>query len=409
MKNIKNRGLKYLLAFIIISFINDFWGVLIGIPTLNQLFLLFVIFRFKLIKISTLDIRLKKIHLLLRFYLIIILINTIITFGQFSSGITILPTIIKLIIVIYISPHLINISSSDIKYFTKYLFNSLFILVFLPALIELFMNKNIMIYSGGLNENIFHLRAFTIDKVDFGFNLIMLIGVSIVRYNNLNSIKKYFYIIVSIISSILLVFSFSSTNLVGVILSVLIYLLTSSKNKIRSLLIIFSFGLITFYATQQYHYQFIQKYIISSAKLENSEEFRSIALKESFNLFFESPFLGYGADSNGYILKKRLRLSSSSKLISSHNIISEFTNFGLIGAVPILLVFIYIFYGVYKQRKNLSPLFLIFIFISGPVIARLLLYFHRFDKSIYVIFILLGLTIFHNTRNDFKIQSRNNS
>ena len=407
MKNIKNRGLKYLLAFIIISFINDFWGVLIGNPTLNQIFLLFIIFRFKPLKISTLDIRLKNIHLLLRFYIIVIVLNSIVTFGQFSSGITVLPTVIKLIIVIYLSPYLKNIPSSDIKYFTKYLFISLFVLVFLPSLVEFFMNKNIMSYTGGLNENIFYLRAFTIDKVDFGFNLIMLIGVSFVQYNKFNSIKKYFYLLVSIISSSLLVFSFSSTNLLGLALSVLIYLIFVSKKKIRTLLIVLSFGLISFFATQNYHYIFIQKYLIQSVKVEESDEFRTAAVKESYKLFLESPFFGYGAGSNGYLLNDRLNFLY--KPLSSHNILSEFTNFGLIGAIPILLVFIYVFQAVYKLRKNLSALGIIFIILTGPLISRLLFYFHRFDKSLYVIWILIGIIIIYNNRNDFKIQSRNNS
>ncbi|MDG1974769.1 MAG: O-antigen ligase [Flavobacteriaceae bacterium] len=406
----KNKGLKFLLVFIIISLVNDFWGNVIGVPTLNQIFLAVIIFNFRFKKISSLHTSLKKIHLLLRFYIILLILNAIVTYGQYSSGITVHTTIIKSIIIICLSPYLKDVSSLDIKYFIKYLFYSLLILVFLPGLLELYLNKNIMSFAGGLSDEVFYIRAFTNDKVDFGFNLIMLIGVSFVRYNNnLNSIKKYFYIIVSIISTVLLIFSFSSTNILGLILSAFIYLFFISKNKIRSLLIIFSFGLITFYATQKYHYIFIEKYILTSVKAENSEEFRSIALKESYNLFLESPFFGYGAESNGYLLRERLRLSSSYKTISSHNIITEFTNFGLIGALPILLVFIYVFFRVYKQRKNISPLFIIFIFLTGPLIARLLFYFHRFDRSLYVIWILLGTVIIYNHRNDIKIQSRNNS
>lgn len=407
MKNIKNRALKYFLVFIIISFINDFWGAFIGKPTLNQIFLLFVIFRFKPLKISILHIRLKNIHLLLSFYIIIILLNSIITLGQYSSGITVFPTIVKLIIIIYLSPYLKNIQSSDIKYFTKYLFNSLFVLVFLPALFELFTNKNIMSYKGGINSEIFFLRAFTIDKVDFAFNLIMLIGVSLVQFNKFNSIKKYFYLLVSIISSSLLVFSFSSTNVLGLALSVFIYLIFVSKKKIRTLLIVLSFGLISFFATKSYHYVFVQKYLIQSYKVENTDEFRTAAVRESYKLFLESPFFGYGAESNGYLLKDRLDFLY--KPLSSHNILSEFTNFGLIGAIPILLVFFYVFQGVFKQRKNFSELGIIFIIISGPIITRLIFYFHRFDKSLYVIWILLGLIIIYKNTNDFKLQNRNNS
>ncbi|MDB3927282.1 O-antigen ligase family protein [Flavobacteriaceae bacterium] len=407
MKNIKNRALKYFLVFIIISFINDFWGAVIGNPTLNQIFLLFVIFRFKPLKISVLKTRLKNIHLLLGFYIIIIFLNSIISLGQYSSGITVFPTIIKLIIIIYLSPYLKNIQSSDFKYFTKYLFNSLFVLVFLPALFELFMNKNIMSYKGGINPEIFFLRAFTIDKVDFAFNLIMLIGVSFVQYNKFKSVKKYFYLLVSIISSSLLVFSFSSTNVLGLVLSVFLYLTFVSKKKIRTLFIVLSFGLISFFATQNYHYIFVQKYLIQSYKVENTDEFRTAAAKESYKLFLESPFFGHGAESNGYLLKDRLDFLY--KPLSSHNILSEFTNFGLIGAIPILLVFFYVFQGVFKQRKNLSELGIIFIIISGPIITRLIFYFHRFDKSLYVIWILLGLIIIYNNANDFKLQNRNSS
>ncbi len=400
---IQNKGLKYLLIFLIINFVNEYWSFKIGKPTLNHLFIVFLIFKFPFKYFY--DQKLKLIIVPILLYIIVVFTNSIITLGKYGIDFSFVSVILKLFVFIVLAPHFIGVTRKDSLIFIKYLHISLIVFVLFPGLIEYVTQKNVMDINAGLSTSLFYLRAFTIDKVDFGFNLILLISTSTILFSQKKNIINIHYLIIIFISLYFMVLSYSSTNLIGIGLSVMFYNIFYSRNKALNLILIFLLLIGVLYATTEIQDAYLYKYSnIEAGYGEN--EFRSVAFFESLKLFIEHPFFGYGAESNGFLMQENI--SWLGEALSSHNIITEFINFGFIGAMLILFPFIFIGNYVFRIRKYKSELMFLFIMISGPLITRFLFYFHRFDKSIYIFWLSLGLILIFNFYN-LNATSRNNS
>ncbi len=395
------KGLNYLSIFIIINLINDFWSIYVSSITLNHIFIVILLFSLSYKK-TTRSLPVNKVRSVLIFYLVYILINSIITLGKFENQFIFISILLKSISFLILVPYFKSISKNQFLFFVKRLFFFLLFLVFLPGLYEQITRTNLMTFSDGLSKDVFYIRAFTMDKIDFGSNIILLIGCSLVLFRE--DVKfKYWYLTIILGSMILLVFSFSSTNILGLFFSGILYLIFYSKRKIISLFVLVAIGFTTYYFTKEYFGNYQNKFEIKEQQLGETE-FRSVALKESISIWLESPLFGHGSEANGYLLMKNI--SWLTKPLNSHNFINEFTNYGLLGGVPLLYLFLYLFISVVRVNDKKTLPFLFWVILTGPLISRVFFYYHRFDEVVYVLWFCLSCLILLNNHKPIKQELR---
>lgn len=399
---IKNTGLRYLLIFTVISFINDFWSITFGLPTLFQLLVLFILLFLPKKKLPN-DLYITVIDALLKLYLVVILINSIFTYQNFGVELGFISVILKWVAFIVITPYLIYTDRKDFIYFLRLILLALIGLVLVPGLLEFYLGRNIMEYSYGITERVFYLRAFSIDKVDFGFNLVLLIAcaVTLLRFRGK---KRLFLIGLSLLAAFLLVYSFSATNILGLVLSAFFYLLLSSKRKILTVITFLVFGAIVYIYTEDYRSFYVDKIERQSTQGVGKEEFRSRAFIESVDVWLEKPIVGHGTSANGYLMKQRIEWLY--KTMNSHNFINEFTDYGFIGGGILFFFLSLIFIQTVRKGKRTDPAFVFWVIITGPIIVRYLFYYHRFDKFSYVLWVSSSLLVLFMNRNTGEDQKK---
>ena len=386
-KKIHNPGLNYLLIFFLVSTLNDLWSLTFGFPTLFHIFFLITLLFFRKEKVKKTSF-LKNTYTLLVFYLIIVVINTFIyTFIEFNLENKVVSVFFKSVFLLIIITTLTKVKFYEIILFFKYVSIISVFFVLIPASIEFLLQRNLLSYEYGISDNIFYLRGLFIDKVDLGFFLIILTA-SVFSFHKYWNMNKYLRFSVISICCFFLVYSFSTTNLFGLLLS-LIFIIMNQKGKFKLLI----FSTIIIYSIVQLSSDYLNnytiKYDLQSEKSNTGDEFRSRAFKESVTYFFESPFLGHGPSSNAKMIRNRV--SWVDKEINSHNFISEFTDYGLFGGGILLSLFLTVFYKGFKQRNKENPIFIFWIIITGPIIMRVLFYYHYFDSFSFIFWISITI------------------
>jgi O-antigen ligase len=386
-KSNNSVGVFYLLVFILIGTVNDLWSNTIGLPTLYHIYFVFLVIFVKKYKFSSYPFIRDWVKLLI-FYLLVVLINSIVTLGKMGLHLNFVSVIMKSFMFLVILPYFLNLRSTDYLKFFKLLLIGLVFTVLLPGLYEHITQESLLTNNTVQFIKFFYLRAFTTDKIDFGFNLIMIIACCLVLFKRNKTFIKLLFCLLIGMSLFFLVLSFSSTNILGLLFSVLFYLLFYSKQKVVGLF----FVSLAFFVLLLLTSDFTKHYEEKAEVAENGagdKEFRSRAVIESVGFFADSPFFGHGAEMEGFLLEQKIGWLGKS--VSSHNFISEFTNYGLLGGFPALLLFTYIVYLIYKRPDKNRELFLFWLLISGPLLARLLLYYHRFDKPLYFLWFAIAI------------------
>tara|TARA_B100000780_G_scaffold254099_1_gene202027 strand:+ start:19309 stop:20535 length:1227 start_codon:yes stop_codon:yes gene_type:complete len=400
-KKIHNPGLKYLLIFSLVSVFNDFWSLIFGIPTLFHLVFLLTFFLFPRKNIKKTSF-LKNVYYLLCIYLFILVVNTLIsTIINYYFETKVLSVFFKSIFILILIPSLTKVKFYEIILFFKYLSIILIFFTLIPGFIEFLLNKNLLAYEYGISKDTFYIRGLSIDKIDYSFFLVILIA-SLLSFHKYFNINKYLSFSVIIISCFLLVYSFSTTNILGLLIS-FIYFLYNQKGKVKNFFFFTILILSIVKLTDNYLVNYKLKFEYQSDKSQIGNEFRSRAFDESVDYFLESPLFGHGIGSNAKMLKKRVDYID--KEINSHNFINEFTDFGFIGGCTLLSLVLVVFLKGFKQRNTKNPIFIFWIIITGPIISRFVFYYHYFDKFCFLFWISITILMvsFNAENNSNKI------
>ncbi len=276
-------------------------------------------------------------------------------------------------------------------------------LVTIPSgLYEFITNKNIISSSYGISDNTFYLRGFHLDKLEFasylclGFFIVLsdiLMGKKIQSVGN--RIFKWYIIVLSFI---LIAFSFSTTSILGLIIGSLV-MLWYVKGKLYPIIIFItiSFGAIYIYQSSYFknlNVAYDLKYAQNVDNLESSN-FRYLALKASAEKIIEKPIFGHGMGNSGNLMKEALHLK---KPINPHNLFAnELLDYGLIPFVVLFSIIVRVLYfAFFKVKSGKDYLYtqnisLVVKAFSILIAFRLFFYYHRFDQTMYLLWISLAI------------------
>lgn len=408
----ENPGvLSITLLFIAFSF-NDWWSIVIGLPTPIQLIIIWGIYYHITFNIKNKENNYKILTLLLLTYLMYILLFSFFDFNN-TINLTFITIAFNIIYLISLFPLLASgVSEKDYNKFTLIAQIVITIISCPPGLYEVITHSNFIDTKYGISEELFYLRGLHIDKLEFGS--IMAFGgfISLITYlnSNLNRNRKKYSLILFFFTTFLLTFSYSTTSILGYAVGVFIIILKLSKKKLLYLpflIVLIFLGKDMISATELFQEQqksYELKYTLN-VEAADEKNFRWIAIQKSLEAFSNNPIFGHGSETNGLILKE---LMHTSKSINSHNIFAnELVNFGIIGFSPLLIYLISLYFFSFKanniDKLYVKELSLLVKSIGAFTFFRLMLYYHRFDQTFYIMWGALTImyigTIYKNEKN----------
>lgn len=397
-----------LILLIVFQSVNDWFSINFGAPTPVQLILVgSILFN---LQHSFKRIAKTKIEHFLIIYGLVVLVHTCLA-DLDGGGISILINLTWLISSIPLLSAGFN--ANDWKYLKRTIFLTVTLITIPSGFYELYNHAHILQTKYGLVEAVFYIRGLHIDKLEFGTFLAIGIFLS---FNSLFisaeklSLKSYLALLIIFCSAVVLILSsFSMTSIIGVGIGIISLLLVAKRYVMLLLvtsvavpILVFQIQKTDIYKEQQRAYEL--KYDQSVTNIDESN-FRYLSFNVAIDAFFEKPIFGYGIGESGEVVRKRLKLS---KNINPHNIIAnELLDFGLIGMIPLVLILIKVFkasvlriepnkgrqIGFLIEMRNVLTGLTFFMF------TRLILYYHRFDQTFYLIWVALAVVIYSTYKN----------
>lgn len=345
--------------------------------------------------------RVSKIFTPAYLYLIVIAISTILTFiehGQFE--VYVLTFGFNLMLLRFLAPLLSNgLSATDVKNVVLIFCYLIFLLCVIPGLVEFITRTTLLPTQKGISSNIFYIRGLFTDKIEFGTILGVLIFILVlILESRTSTFGKIIIISLIFISTLLIFFSFSSTAIVGTVSGIVVLFMSRVRGiffkAFASVLLIFVLYSIIedtpLFEEQVKSYEL--KYSLNVDRYDE-RNFRYLSFVKGFDSFFENPFFGSGVSQSQVVIQQLL---GTRKQVNPHNILStELIDYGLFGTV-FMAIFLYRLYKLmtldYIGCKNEPHLFFLhrLVLALGVLLMfRLTLYYHRFDQTIYFLWIAL--------------------
>lgn len=417
MLKFKNKAFLSLSLLLIAQLINDWCAITIGFPTPVQIIMILsiILLPWKLNKSKDFC----KIRNYIVYYLFFILLSfSLINYSR-NSLFQLLSIVINSIYLLRIIQNFKQkaICYSDLLNFFNTILLSIVFITIPSGIIELVTHKNILNFDKGLSDALFYIRGLHIDKIDFGTYLSLgsFVGLGMLFSNAINFYYKFLSFIVIVFSLLLVALSFSTTSIIGLGFGLLIiFILSPIKSTFQYVMIsifliaIFSGLVKTDLAKMQIDaYELKYNLQVEHYKERNS---RYMMLSKSVSLFSESPLWGHGFDRSAYLFQKVLKWY---KPLNAHNFFAnELINNGVLGFIPLFLLFFNFFYLSIKAVKDnkmyVNFKFVNFSFIGAGlscfILFRLMLYYHNFNNTIYIIWSAIVFSLYkfyQNLPNNF--------
>lgn len=404
----KNPGmLSVAILFIAFSF-NDWYSLTFGFPTPIQLAIVFGIYnnlRYRVMMRSGYNSTALIVLALL--YLFIVITYTIMDWSHNPS--TLFVSIgFNLFWLLSALPLLsIGIEKEDWRKLCTVFLLVVSVITIPSGYLELFLGRNILDTRLGLSDDIFYLRGLHIDKLEFG-SILSLAGfiafVDVVSKDE-NQYKPWKIAILALVS-ILLVFSFSTTSMLGFGAGICIIMLYMNKKYFIYAPLLLGIGYL-FYSilqnTSLYHSQqssYELKYKLN-VEMYDQKNFRYLAIEAAEKKIEENLFFGYGVGQSGKVIQELL---GSEKDINTHNFIgNELLDYGLLGFTPLFVFIVLLIYLSFKVPEDKTPYLnqmnLVVKAVAVFLLFRFFLYYHRFDQAFYVIWAALVVTYIASINN----------
>lgn len=404
MLKFNNPAINVILALVIAHCLNDLLStpVIGSIPITPVQVTIFISIIYLIFLGRKLQSRIiKRLFVPLYIYFIVIIISTILTFIEFRQfELYVLTLGFNLLLLRSLAPYLeMGFISSDLKKLVLILIYLIVILVVVPGLYEAITRSHLLQTQKGISANIFYVRALFTDKIEFGSMLGLLVFMLILLLEIIKTTFARIIIIFLIMVSLLLTFfSFSSTAIIGIISgSIVLYLYNIKAIFVKSFLaVLVLFVAYSFISDTPLFEEQVRSYNLKySLNIERYDErnFRYLSFVKGFESFVKNPFFGSGVSQSQVIIQKLL---GTKKQINPHNIIStELIDYGLLGTF-FLCLFLFKLYRlmtvnrlVYLGPPHLYFLQRLVLAVGILVLFRLVLYYHRFDQTIYFLWVAL--------------------
>lgn len=202
-----------------------------------------------------------------------------------------------------------------------------------------------------------------------GANLLILpiiFTLAIYKSNIPNSLRC-FYIISILINIPAIVFE--NTRIVWLAFTIIfpIIIILSIKNKIKSFLLIIFLTLYSFFCFQLSPYSSDRLQTISSTeyKVQNNYE-RILMWQSATNMFIDHPILGIGLGNyyQEYISNYQSPLSRENQHQPHNNFLLILAESGLLGFVPLIILFSYLYYSTLKDNNRLLRILMFSVLLS---------------------------------------------
>lgn len=299
-----------------------------------------------------------------------------------------------------------------IFFFFKVLF-SLFIVLFIDSLIQYYFEKNIFGYPYTNNR----VSSFFSDEKILGSFICLFLPISLlITYYLKNENKYYLIYLILFIACILILLSNERTAFINYIFISGIFLFCISNNLKKFIFVIMTFIIliiITLYSNTNLKERIIDltfKQIRTIDSINNNQDLKNFNFvpsvykhyyNSSFNMFLDNKYFGIGPKNFRYMCKddKYFHVRGCSTH-PHHRFLQIFTETGLIGATPFILIFIYSMYRltfifINKNKYTINYyFFLLYFFIyMNPLLPS----GNFFGSNINLIFFInLGLLFYIN-------------
>lgn len=414
--NFENPVFKPILALFFASSFNDWWAITIGIPTPVQLALFYGIYTFVFSYKITAPNLFLKIKGLMLFYLTVITVSTCsLIYFSGDLDITVFTILINMLWLITSLPFLsIGFTNEDILLFLKYVSYIIFFITIPFGMYEFITHKSFLNTNYGLSEGVFYVRGLHIDKIEYAsmLSLGVFIGVASLGKKIKEFPLVYIYMLI-FLCVLLIVISYSTTAIMGLVLGTALILLQGVRKGGGA---IFLVGLVFFIAFEIISTTDLFKNLLSSYDLKyelnvtqaTERNYRYMSWDAAIRQIEENPIWGYGIGHSGKVVQaffiKDLNYFTNqyinlSKEVNTHNLFfNELLDYGIIGALPLFIILVffyyYVFSGGFQEYSNeVDLLNKLVLGLSVLLAFRFVLYYHRFDQSIYLLWasLLMGL------------------
>lgn len=412
MFKFKNPALTHLFLLYLANTFNDFVVINLHIlPSPTQLVILYGYTVFFITNPKYFPREFQKLRNIISIYIALVIISCLYVSLKLDAlqlnMITIGGNVLWLIGIIPMAYE--GIGQDDmIKFFRLILIITLLFVV-VPGLYELITRKQIIVELDE-NSSLFYLKGFTSDKLEFGNILACGIFISLSCLLAKVKIHRQLFIFCLCLFTLLILFSFSTTSILGVTAGILVLFLIKFKNNLLPILLFVALLSGTFFvlrSTQIFENQINEYNLKYTKNVDQADEnnFRYLAFVAGFHLIPQQPIFGYGANSAGDVIRTYLRKRNVDKdstltlrnSVNAHDFfINELIDYGLVG-FSLLFTFIFSFFRL--SFKKLRPIrrphtYLIVlkqvcVCLSVYMIFRFTLYYHRFDQTFYFIWIVL--------------------
>jgi O-antigen ligase len=384
---------------------NDWWSLTFGLPTPVQLVIAGSIwYNFRhFVGATQNDLTIKKIRLYLRWYLFVVIIYWLILStkggGIFLQGIS---TVTDLVWVLTAMPLLSKgFNRFDWERLSKFALIIIGVITIPPGFYELVTHTNILDTKFGISDNFFYLRGLHIDKLEFGAFLSLGVFISLGRMlfegKKISFWGKVYQTYVFAFGVVLISFSFSTTSIVGMVTGVIMLFIISKKIKYILPVGVAALSIAIVIKSNSLYSSFEDAYNLKyTQNVTNADDanFRYKALQVSATEFLNEPIFGYGMGQSAAVVNNKLRMG---KDVNAHNFFAnELLDYGLFGTVPLALALINVFIVVFKKKlktddTSLDQFRAVTIAFSTFMLFRLMLYYHEFNQSLYLVWISLAI------------------
>jgi hypothetical protein len=351
------------------------------------------------------------------FYLGFIFISTVISYIDTEHLELYLLTLgFNLFLLRLLAPFLVEgFSVQDTRNFVLSLCTVLFFFAILPGSYEFVTRSYILPTKKGLSSNVFYVRGFFTDKLELGTALGIMIFMLILLTESIHAnFKRILIFGLTLVAAVLVFFSFSTTAIVGIISGAAVLLFFNIRGifikTFFSLLIIYlGYTLVSetnLFEEQVRSYQL--KYTLNVERYEE-KNFRYLSFVKGLERFLDKPFFGNGVSQSQVIIQEVL---GTKKQVNPHNfLVTELIDYGLVGTVFISF-FLYRLYKLlrfsiydYSGHPHVQFFNKLSLALGILVLFRLVLYYHRFDQTIYFFFAALLMTTYGMIRKIHILES----
>ena len=404
MLDFKNPALRPFIILIFAFSFNDALSTPLfnGIPiTPVQIAIFYGIYYTMKWRVGYIHIKIGNLKKSIGLYYMVVVLSTIYMSYTYQLNLSFLTVGFNMLWFFRVLPLLAQgLEEEDIEKFFR-LFLKIIVFVTVPSgFYELFTHSHILSFSADLEKDIFYLQGFHSDKLEFASMLAT--GSFISLSNLLNTGEKKdnrFNVFALILCTVLILFSFSTTSILGMAAGIAVIFIYKSTKTIYYIPVFILFAYLfngvlqnsTIYKQQTNAYEL--KYSLNVDKYEE-RNFRYLALVAAMKKTMDAPILGYGVGRSGYVVQEEM---ASNKVVNSHNFFAnELLDYGFVGFI-LLFIFLWQLYrllfsipnALVKQYSYLDLLHKVTVALSVFMLFRFVLYYHRFDQTYYFIWAAL--------------------